>query len=999
MRLITALSTIALITLLAFYLPNNKKTTETPFKTLELTVHEGTNMAVAVSPDKQTLAIDLQGRLWLMPAKGGEAKPITDKFGDARQPSWAPDGNQLTFQGYWEGNWHIYTVEKDGSNLQQLTNGINDYREPHWSPDGQKIAFTSDKNGTYDIWTIDLTTKELIQVTNWESNQYAPAWNDTGNRLAFISDNPDQKGLYYHSFLKNKTVLIGKSDGKLTGLSWRPDGTSVTYVQHDFDESNLMQYWLDMPEPMAITKNGTKDVFPFRTSWLSNNEYLYTADGKIIQASAQFNQEQTIPFSATFKLKRPTYSKKKRDFDSTNEHLIKGISNPNLAPNGEDFTFIGLNNIWIQHGNGTLTQVTKDSYAKLSPVWSLDGKKIAYVSDKTGNWAIYTYQLNSENTQKIGQLNGAPSGIAFAPDGQSIAYSLSFGPRLGRLGVMDIATGETKTISKAIPSSIGSPSWSADGKVIATTTLEKYSKLYREGINRLLFYAADGSESWVWKGLKDWSFGVRGKDGPIWSPDGQYFAAISDGVLWKIPVDKKGQRTGLPTRLTNELADIPSWSGDSKHILYLTIEGLKKINIQTGIVEKVDVRLTTTRKIPESRTVIHVKGLFDGIKNELQTNKDIIIEGNRIIAIETHDPNRKADKKIDASNSYAMPGLIDIHSHQGTWDGAKLGKKWLAWGVTATRDPATDPYDALNRREATDEGDYISPRVFFTGSPIDGNRIYYGGSYAFQSPAQLELELERAAVLDYDMIKTYVRLPDPLQKRVIEKAHQLGLPVTSHELYPATAYGIDGIEHIAGTSRRGYSPKLTETLTAYDDVTTLIAKSGMSFTPTIGIYVSYNYLLEKNPMILEDERLQKLESPFNLQNAKSGIEQVKADKIGWEKRFKNACKMIHDVQEKGGLISAGTDGPILPYGFGLQMELEAYQTAGLSTFEVLQTATINNAKVLGTEEDMGTLEVGKLADLVIVKENPLEDIKNIREVEWTIVDGRIYSLETLLSER
>jgi len=998
MRIIAILSAITLITLLAFYLPKNKKTAAIPFKTIELTVHEGTNIAAVVSPDKQTLAIDLQGRLWLMPIQGGEAKPITDEFGDARQPSWSPDGEQVTFQGYWEGNWHIYTIHKDGTNLQQLTNGVQDYREPHWSPDGQTIAFATDKSGTYDIWTIDLATKALTQITNWAGNQYAPAWNKEGNRLAFISDNPDKKGLYYYSFLKNKTLLIGKADGKLTGVSWRPDGTAVTYVQHDFDESNLMQYWLDMPEPMAITKNGESDVFPFRTSWLSNNEYIYTADGKIYRESAQFDDKKNIPFSATFKLKRPTYSKKNRNFDDGKEAIIKGVTHPNIAPNGAAFTFIGLNNVWLQQQNGAVVQVTKDASAKLTPVWSANGKTIAYVSDKGGNWAVYRYQIEEKKTEKIGDLNGAPSGIAFSPDGLSIAYSLSFGPRLGRLGIMEVATGETRTISKAIPSSIGSPTWSPDGKTVATTTLEPYSKLYREGVNRLLFYKADGSESWTWQGLKDWSFGVRGKDGPIWSPDGKYFAAISDGVLWMIPVDAKGQPTGLPTRLTNELADIPSWSGDSKHILYLTTEGLKKINIQTGIAEKIPVTLKTTRKSPIGRTIIHVKGLFDGVTNELQLDQDIIIEGNRIIAIKDHDANRKADKKVDASNSYALPGLIDIHAHQGSWDGQNLGKKWLSWGVTATRDPATDPYDALNRREATAAGLYVGPRVFFTGSPIDGNRIYYGGSYAFQSPAQLELELERAAVLDYDMIKTYVRLPDPIQKRVIEKAHQLGLPVTSHELYPATAYGIDGIEHIAGTSRRGYSPKLTATLASYGDVSTLIAQSGMSFTPTIGIYVSYNYLLEKNPIILADERLQKLESPFNLQNARSGIAQVKKDKAGWEKRFKNACKMIKEVQTKGGLISAGTDGPILPYGFGLHMELKAFQAAGLSTFEVLQTVTINNAEVLGTTADMGTLEVGKLADLVIVKENPLTDIKHIRAVEWTVVNGRMYSQEALLSE-
>jgi len=133
-----------------------------------------------------------------------------------------------------------------------------------------------------------------------------------------------------------------------------------------------------------------------------------------------------------------------------------------------------------------------------------------------------------------------------------------------------------------------------------------------------------------------------------------------------------------------------------------------------------------------------------------------------------------------------------------------LGKKWLAWGITATRDPSTVALDALNRREATESGKYIGPRIFFTGSPIDGNRIYYADAIAQQAPEQLDRELERAEVLEYDMLKTYVRLPDAMQQKVVAKAHQLGIPVSSHELYPAVAYGVDGVEHIAGTSRRGY---------------------------------------------------------------------------------------------------------------------------------------------------------------------------------------------------
>ena len=114
-------------------------------ESVELTLTEGTNMAVALSPGGDTLAYDLLGRIWLMPVTGGEGTPITDPFGNARQPSWSPDGKKIAFQAYWDGNWHIYTVNTDGTGLKQMTTGDFDHREPHWSPDGTTLAFSSDR--------------------------------------------------------------------------------------------------------------------------------------------------------------------------------------------------------------------------------------------------------------------------------------------------------------------------------------------------------------------------------------------------------------------------------------------------------------------------------------------------------------------------------------------------------------------------------------------------------------------------------------------------------------------------------------------------------------------------------------------------------------------------------------------------------------------------------------------------------------------------------------
>src|SRR5215203_4799832 len=115
--------------------------------TVRVTLHEGTSMAAALSPDGRTIAIDLLGTLWTMPAAGGIATPITDIAMDARQPSWSPDGTRIAFQAYRNSTWQIWTVEADGTDLRPVTSGPYDDREPAWSPDGRQIAFASDRSG------------------------------------------------------------------------------------------------------------------------------------------------------------------------------------------------------------------------------------------------------------------------------------------------------------------------------------------------------------------------------------------------------------------------------------------------------------------------------------------------------------------------------------------------------------------------------------------------------------------------------------------------------------------------------------------------------------------------------------------------------------------------------------------------------------------------------------------------------------------------------------
>ncbi len=227
--------------------------------------------------------------------------------------------------------------------------------------------------------------------------------------------------------------------------------------------------------------------------------------------------------------------------------------------------------------------------------------------------------------------------------------------------------------------------------------------------------------------------------------------------------------------------------------------------------------------------------MFDGKSPALRNTVDIVIRDNRIEQVVEHRADLHSGRVVDAGNDVVMPGLIEMHAHLSKEYGEALGRIWLAYGITSVRNPAANAYGSLEDKEAIGAGVRRGPRVFGTGGPFDGSRIYYSGGVPLASGTQLPQELQKTVDLGYDLIKTYVRLDDRLQKRVIDFAHANGIPVTSHEIYPAVASGADGVEHIRGTSRRGYNPKVSALYRSYQDVVDLLTASKMTITPTIGI--------------------------------------------------------------------------------------------------------------------------------------------------------------------
>ncbi len=205
--------------------------------------------------------------------------------------------------------------------------------------------------------------------------------------------------------------------------------------------------------------------------------------------------------------------------------------------------------------------------------------------------------------------------------------------------------------------------------------------------------------------------------------------------------------------------------------------------------------------------------------------------------------------------------------------------------------------------------------------------------------------------------------------------------MTSHEIYPAVAYGVDGIEHLRGTSRRGFSPKVTDLRRSYRDVVDLVSHSGVYFTPTLLIQGGLRLARAREPDLLEERRFAKLYPAW----AASEFQTYPDDQVAErEAVLKPLLETVDAVARAGGKVLAGTDSPIVPYGLSLILEIELLSEAGLGPLEAIRSATQLAAEALGADKDLGTIEPGKLADMVILGGDPSHNIRNLRLAEFCL---------------
>lgn len=958
---------------------------------IPFTVSEGTSIAIALSPDHRELVFDLQGALYKMPADGGEARQIIDPFYDARQPSWSPDGRQLAFQSNHGGHLRIWVAGANGEDPHPLSTDAFDEREPAWSPDGRSIAFTSTRSGKFDIWARTLSDGSLRRLSPGPGGNSRASWSLDGTEVAYLSDRGDSSGVYVANLAgeERKAAGIrfpgGPNIAPAGVPTWTPDGKDLLYVTFESARARLMR-------GNDVFLEG-EDFHPFRVQWLSEREFLYTADGKIKRRSLDGGAARVIPFRATLAVRKAQYRRRQHDLLPDRPRQVHGVQRAVLSPDGRQIAFTALGALWVMPLDGEPRRLTQEGpFVVVDPAWSPDGTRIAYATDRGGSLDIWVLDAGSGSTTRITRAPGAQLRPAWSPDGARIAYVDAFGGYVEQLHVVELESGVDRRIDAA-GRSPGYPVWMPDGRSVLVSTYIGQSKTLDYlvgGVNQAAIVPVDGGEAKPLMLVPGKPIGNRSGDGPVVSPDGRTFVYQLGSALWAQSTQDHDGVFDPPRKLADLITTGQSWSADSRWLLVNAGNLMHLFDMRSGQSRRLALPLTWRGYREPGVTTIRAGLLVDGVASSARADMDIVVADGRIRAIHPHGTRAPEGRYVDASGLTVMPGLVDTHQHLIKEYGATYGLLNLAYGITTVRSPGNVPGDVVEEREALASGQRPGPNMLVTGYILDGDQTIWEMGTAV-SLEEVDRQIALARDLDYDLIKSYMHTSEPLRRKIVEAAHAAGMPVTGHDIYPAALMGMDSSEHlfVAG-SGRGYSGKVSNLQHVYDDVVQILARSGMSNAPTLTLFTPSAEVVDHDP-VLAAARWQL--QPAWVRNARRFSS---GDVEGGAVMLANVRQSMARLHEAGARLVVGTDTPLVIAGISTHNELVQMSKAGIANHDVLRAATLVGAEVLGVADQVGSIEPGKIADLVFVEGDPLEDVRNASRIRKVMKSGHLYAIEDLV---
>ncbi|MCC2972333.1 amidohydrolase family protein [Massilia sp. IC2-476] len=950
-----------------------------PTQDLTIELREGTNMAAAPSPDGRQIVFSAQGALWIIPASGGEARRITDWRVEPTAPVWSPDGRRIAFQNYTpEGNFHIWTISPDGRNIREHTTGPYDDREPAWLPDGSGLVFSSDRSGDgqYKIWRVGVNGGAPVQITTGPGAESNPVVSPDGTRLAYV----DGANVVTAPIGGGAPTVVAPG----TAPAWTPSGSALVYQ----DAARQL-----VVGGAVVTNN--EDIFPFPVRFLPDGRFLYTADGRIRIRDAAGANPSDVNFRAQLRLRRPVLGVqgKDRGFDNFNLRHAKGISAPVLSPDGRSIAFVALNDVWTMRIGADPVRLTNDPDRDLNPQWTADGRAVYFSSERNnaGQLAVDQVEVATGARTRLAAIPGRSMATPkISPDGGRIAYTTLS----GQLEIWNRATGTPEVILASSSTQVSTPQWTPDGQRILLVDNERINNRFREGYNKLrVIDLASRTGTFYQVAPAPRQIAERDEGAAVLAPDGTRVAFIMDSRLYVIPVDASGAPTGPARRVTEDIADLPSWGGDSRTILYKSAERVRTVRVDGSGTREIPVKLEWRQAVPAGRTLIHAGRLWDGVGTSLRHDVDIVVEGNRIVSVAPHTDHPANLTVVDAGGLTVMPGLIETHLHPLTlYQGGQFGQiaqLMLSYGITTAQSVAGPLHQSVELREALEAGNLLGPRLFVSPPLWEGNRLFYSFARTLRTPGIAELEIYKAKRFDADFLKSYVRAPIPIMERIAQGALDLRVPSGTHMVQPGAATGLAGTTHLSATQRMGYgwSKSFARAIT-YQDAADIYGKGDFRLIDTL---FSSSALAGLDPGIALDPRFILVPPNFvpGLQNAQPPTAAQLATII-------NDATQQAKVRAAGALVANGTDSPLVVPGISLHLNMRGAALVE-GNLQALYSVTRDAARIALVGEDLGTVEGGKLADLIAVGGDPLQDLRAAADVRFVVKNGRVIPLAEILA--